>query len=252
MDLFGLIGKKLSHSFSPDYFKKKFDKLNIDANYQLFEIQNIAELPDLINKHKNLKGLNVTIPYKKAVIPYLNRIEDTARQLGSVNTIHIDQQGDRPILKGFNTDIIGFEQSLEQLTSGKVIKRALILGTGGSAQSVAFVLSKLKIEYYFVSRNRKVKNVLNYNDLTNEIVTNYNLIINSTPVGMYPSVEDSPPIPYELITPDHLLFDLIYNPPETIFLKNGRRRGASVCNGMKMLELQAEASWNIWQSRHVL
>lgn len=249
MDLYGLIGKKLSHSFSPDYFKKKFDKLSIDANYQLFEIQNISKLPDLISNHKNLKGLNVTIPYKQEVFPYLNYIEDTARQLGSVNTIRIDWQGDSPSLCGYNTDIIGFEKSLEQLIRDNLIKRALILGTGGSAQSVAFVLSKLKIEYYFVSRNPKEKNILNFNDLTSDIVVNHNLIINSTPVGMYPAVEDSPPIPYEYITPNHLLFDLIYNPAETIFLKNGRLRGASVYNGMKMLELQAEASWRIWQSR---
>ena len=246
MELYGLIGKKLGHTFSPEYFKKKFQNLGIAAEYLPFEMEDISRFPELISKHKNLKGLNVTIPYKKEVIPFIDKLDETAEAVGAVNTIRIDRSVGQPVLSGYNTDIIGFKKALEPLLYNRNIKQALILGTGGAAQSVAFVLEKTGILYRFVSRTGQ-QPVLNYQDLTRELIHQSHLIINTTPLGMFPDVEEFPDIPYEYLTRDHIAFDLIYNPAETVFLKKARQKGALTANGLKMLEIQAEESWKIWQ-----
>jgi len=247
VELYGLIGKKLEHSFSPDYFSKKFRKLNLDAVYCLFQMDNISELPGIIRENKNLRGLNVTIPYKKEVLQFLDKIDHNAKKLGSVNTIKIDWKNGIPHLTGYNTDIIGFEQTVIPLIKESDIKAALILGTGGSAQAVAFVLDKLNVTYYFVSRTGNKPGTLSYENLDQEIMSRHKLIINTTPVGMFPEIENVPNIPYNFIGEEHLLYDLIYNPTETGFLEKGKQNGARITNGQLMLEIQADASWKIWQ-----
>ena len=247
MELYGLIGKKLDHSFSPDYFSKKFRKMNLDADYRLFEIDTISELPEIIQENKNLRGLNVTIPYKKDVLQFLDKMDNNAKQVGSVNTIKIDWRNDNPYLTGYNTDIIGFEQTIVPLIKERDIGHALILGTGGSAQAVAFVLNSLNIDFYFVSRNGNKSGILAYKNLDQGIISRHKLIINATPVGMFPNIENVPDIPFHFVGINHILYDLIYNPAETRFLKKGRQNGSRILNGQKMLELQADASWKIWQ-----
>jgi len=244
---YGLIGKKLSHSFSPAYFKKKFEVLGLDAEYLLFELDNISKLPALLNQYPGLKGLNVTIPYKVEVLPFLDELEAGAAQTNSVNTIRISKKDNKTILTGYNTDIIGFELSLQPLVNNHKVNKALVLGTGGSAQSVAFVLKKMGIEFLWVSRNPAEENQIHYSQITKEIICDFHLIIQTTPLGMFPGVEDAPPIPYHLLVKDHLLYDLIYNPSETKFLKQGREQGARIYNGQRMLVIQAEASWAIWK-----
>ncbi len=216
MELYGLIGRKLKHSFSPGYFNKKFQELNLDARYRLFELENISALPGLIEKHQDLRGLNVTIPFKKEVIPFLDKPDETANDVGAVNTIKIDRSSGKPFLKGYNTDITGFEKALNPLLKNRNIEQALILGTGGGGRSVAYVLGKMNIAHIFVSRNGKPP-FLNYHNLNKEIISQNLLIVNTTPLGMFPDVDDCPAIPYEYITTDHLVFDLIYNPVETLF-----------------------------------
>jgi shikimate dehydrogenase len=247
VEIYGLIGKKLDHSFSPDYFSKKFRKLNLDADYRLFEIDSISELPEIIKENKNLRGLNVTIPYKKEVLQFLDKIDHNAKKLGSVNTIKIDWKNNIPHLTGYNTDIIGFEQTIIPLIKERDIETALILGTGGSAQAVAFVLDRLNVTCNFVSRAGNKPGTLAYENLDQDIFSRHKLIINTTPVGMFPELENAPNIPYNFIGEKHLLYDLIYNPAETNFLKKGRKNGARVKNGQLMLEIQADASWKIWQ-----
>jgi shikimate dehydrogenase len=237
---YGIIGYPLTHSFSPGYFTGKFMKEGIDAVYRAFEIQDIDALPGLLKDHQDLKGLNVTIPYKQSVIPFLDAIDDTAAAVGAVNCIAINNGH----TKGYNTDIIGFSQSLQPLLQS-LHTQALILGTGGGSYAVAHVLDTLSIPYKKVSR-KKQENVLTYDELNSEMISEYKLIINTTPLGMYPSVEACPPIPYKAISTQHLLYDLIYNPALTQFLRMGQEHGAAVKNGMQMLEIQAEESWNIW------
>lgn len=237
---YGLIGYPLDHSFSPEYFLRKFEREHIDATYASFPLATINELPILLSSLPFLQGLNVTIPYKEAIIPYLDDIDIEAESVGAVNCIHITKAG----RKGYNTDIIGFEQSLQPLLQAHH-KKALILGTGGSAKGVAYILKKSGIEHLFVSR-RDGQDALGYQEVTSDIIAEYQLIINTTPLGMFPQTETWPMIPYEHITKQHLLYDLIYNPDETRFLSNGRKRGATVKNGYEMLCLQAEASWRIW------
>ena len=248
-NIYGLIGKKLSHSFSPAYFEKKFEKLGLDAEYRLFELEEIAQLPELLKQTTNLKGLSVTVPYKIEVLPFLDELDDIARQTGSVNAIQIKLKKGKPFLKGFNTDVIGFGQSLAPLIEKRKGLKALILGTGGSARAVAFVLGKMGIEFVFVSRKPVHPEQLSYVEITKEILEEYRLIVQTTPVGMFPHSADAPFIPYQFITSNHILFDLIYNPSETLFLKYGHINGATVSNGLKMLGFQAEASWKIWWSR---
>lgn len=242
MRTFGLIGFPLSHSFSVRYFEEKFSKENIrDAQYLNFPIESIEDFPALI-KEQNLSGLNVTIPYKQQVIEYLDELDSIAEVIGAVNLIKFEN-GKR---KGYNTDVHGFRESLKNLI-GKQKPKALIIGTGGSSKAVSYALKELGIEFNFVSR-RKTSEVFTFSDLNQEIISEHLLIINTTPLGMFPNESDCAPIPYPFISPAHFLFDLVYNPAETLFLKNGKAQGASVKNGYEMLVLQAEENWRIWNS----
>lgn len=245
MRKFGLIGFPLSHSFSPDYFNNKFKQLGIDASYQAFPLKNIAELSTVLNNYKELEGLNVTIPYKESVIPLLHELSDEAQKIGAVNCIKIYNKNTQLFLKGFNTDAIGFEKSLKPLLKNHHT-HALVLGNGGAAKAVIYVLKKLNILFKLVVRNASKKNEITYSELNKEIIQNHPLIINTTPLGTFPDVEKYPEIGYEHMTESHLLYDLIYNPEESVFLKKGKIQGAQIKNGYEMLLLQAEASWDIW------
>jgi shikimate dehydrogenase len=242
MRRFGLVGKSLSHSFSKDYFQKKFAELEIQATYENFELAEIAEIKDLLLNDK-LSGLNVTIPYKEAVIPFLDEINPIAREVGSVNTI--DFKNGKTI--GHNTDIIGFENSLKPFLEHGM-DRALILGTGGASKAVAHVLKEIGLDVLFVSRNPSGENQISYEECNANAVKWHKLIINTTPIGTSPNIEDAPKITYEGVTESHLLYDLIYNPAKTQFLIEGEKRGASIQNGLSMLKIQAEKSWEIWNS----
>ncbi len=244
MKQYGLIGYPLGHSFSQIYFTEKFSRENIDARYDLFPLEKIEDVVPLINNTLNLCGFNVTIPYKQAIMPYLDELDDEAKQVGAVNVVKITNKNGRPHLKGFNSDIYGFYESLKPLL-GPQHKSALILGTGGASKAVAAMLKKLNIDYKFVSRTPK-PDQLTYTDLNEEIIRKYTLIVNSSPVGMSPNIDACPDIPYEFIGKEHLLFDLIYNPEETKFLNEGKSRGAKTKNGLEMLHLQAEGAWKYW------
>jgi shikimate dehydrogenase len=244
--LFGLIGYPLSHSFSKKYFSDKFTSQGIKGHhYELFPLEDISQLPDLISRYPNLRGLNVTIPYKQAVMDYLDTLDTSAAEIGAVNTIKIEEGR----LKGYNTDVYGFELSLLQLihTAGAETGSlsALILGTGGAAKAVAYVLTKLGIEYMKVSR-RPSEGQLSYQQLNQPLMEKYRLVINTTPLGMSPKESSLPDIPYAFVNSQHLFYDLVYNPDKTAFMKKGASRGASVKNGLEMLHLQAEKAWEIW------
>ncbi|MCB0805105.1 MAG: shikimate dehydrogenase [Bacteroidales bacterium] len=248
MTLFGLIGYPLGHSASSVFFNDKFRKENlVDHNYTNFELRSVDALRSLINSNPGLKGLNVTIPHKTTVIPYLDQIDETARKIGAVNCISIKYGSGKITLKGYNSDVFGFRESLLPNLK-KHHQQALIIGTGGSAKAVSFVLENLKIPHVFISRNPAGENQTDYAKME-ELIPSHQLIINCTPVGMYPQVGDFPEIPYELLTKDHHLFDLIYNPPETAFLKFGHNFGASIQNGSEMFRLQALKSWEIWKNQ---
>jgi shikimate dehydrogenase len=249
MELYGLIGKSLQHSFSKDYFQKKFANQKVDADYRFFEMDELIDLHDLFESEPNLKGLNVTIPYKRIVVNQLDELSPIARITGSVNVVkRIDQQG-RKTLKGFNTDARAFENSIKPMLKGRKELRALILGSGGAAHSVAYVLRKMGIYFYFVSRKPQKVETMSYSWITPKTMQEYRLIINTTPIGTFPKVSEKPDILYEELTSEHILYDLVYNPPETLFLKEGKTRGAQIKNGYDMLKIQAEESWKIWQSR---
>lgn len=249
----GLIGYPLTHSFSATYFHNKFlqEGLRQQFSYRNFEIRSVTELPDLIRNNSRLTGLNVTIPYKQAVIPYLDELSVESQEIGAVNTIliHRDPSGHPIRLSGDNTDWIGFQKSLTAAHAPVPWPaRALILGTGGASKAVEYVLKKLGINTLHVSRqpeNHGV-NTISYPDLTPVIVASCQLIINTTPLGMFPAVNACPDIPYKAIGHQHFLYDLIYNPEETLFLSRGREQGARICNGQQMLIEQAEASWIKW------
>ncbi|MCL1934129.1 MAG: shikimate dehydrogenase [Candidatus Azobacteroides sp.] len=245
MDLYGLIGFPLEHSFSKDYFNAKFASEKIDAEYINFEITAITELKSIIRDNPQLKGLNVTIPYKEQVIPYLNRLSDNARSIGAVNVIKIDREKKKVKLSGFNSDIIGFKQSIEPLLKPHH-QRALILGTGGSAKAVSLGLQQLGRETTYVSRRKSSEQILTYSELSPKVMADHTIIVNCTPVGMWPNVDDYPVIPYSLLTDKHLLYDLLYNPDVTLFMKEGKKYGTFVKNGLEMLLLQAFEGWNIW------
>jgi shikimate dehydrogenase len=247
MQLYGLIGKKLTHSFSPDYFAKKFNQLKIDAEYRLFEINSIDEFIEVVDKNPELKGLNVTVPHKVDIMSYLHDIDPVAENVGSVNTVKLDWIDNKPFLKGYNTDIIGFEKSLRNAMEGKSIDYALVLGTGGSSKAVTYVLRKLKIRHLSVSRKPEAADQIPYAKIDEHIIAKHHLIINTSPLGMFPDVHHAPDLPYQHLSKNHVLFDLVYNPAETRFMKLGRENGAYVKNGMEMLHLQAEESWRIWQ-----
>ncbi|MBN2273403.1 MAG: shikimate dehydrogenase [Bacteroidales bacterium] len=248
MRLFGLIGYPLSHSFSKKYFSEKFvqEKLN-DCRYENFPMQSPDELPLLIADHSELEGLNVTIPHKEKILSFLNKLDENASAIGAVNTIKIIREKDKTILKGYNTDAYGFYASLKPLV-GKKVKNALIIGTGGASKAVSYVLKNMGISCLFVSRHPRSGDHISYEELCGPVLYNFPLVVNTSPVGMYPDEEMCPDIPYEFITEKHLLYDLIYNPLETVFLKKGKEMGARTINGLKMLHLQAEKAWEIWNS----
>ncbi len=240
--LFGLIGYPLSHSFSKKYFDKKFSAEKIDnAFFELFSIEKIEALHEILKLNKNLSGLAVTIPYKKEVLPFLDETDELVNKTGACNCISI-RSGK---LCGYNTDIMGFEGSFKKNISTHHNK-ALVLGTGGAATAVEFVLKKMNIPYRSVSRKNNEADVLTYDQLNKDILQEYSIIINTTPVGTYPNVEEAPALPYEFITKEHYLFDLVYNPAETKFLQLGKEKGAVTQNGYDMLVLQAEENWRIW------
>ncbi|MEA3504571.1 MAG: shikimate dehydrogenase [Bacteroidota bacterium] len=256
MILYGLIGEKLGHSFSQKYFSEKFRRLALSENYyKNFEISSIEEFPKLIAGNPEIAGLNVTIPYKQKIIPFLDIISDAALQIGAVNTISIKRTEKGIILKGDNTDIIGFEKTLlsflvRDSKPQQKTPQAIVLGTGGAAKAVSFVLTKLNIPHIFVSRKPSKKDEINYSQLNKKIIDNYHLIINTTPIGMYPDINRCPEIPFHYIGKHHFLYDLIYNPAETDFLRRGRLQEAKTINGQLMLEIQAEESWKIWNKEN--
>jgi shikimate dehydrogenase len=247
MKKYGLIGNPLGHSFSKGYFNEKFSNENIDAEYVNFEIPTIDDLPAVIAENKNLCGLNVTIPYKEKVISYLDEVTTDARAIGAVNVIRIERSvKGEPRLIGYNSDIVGFTQSIEPMLENHH-KKALILGTGGASKAIFHGLKKLGIEAIFVSR-RNMAGTVQYKDITPEVIQEYNVIVNCTPCGMYPHTDECPDLPYEAITEKNLLYDLIYNPDQTLFMRKGAERGAKVKNGLEMLLLQAFDSWRFWNS----
>lgn len=246
MQKYGLIGYPLRHSFSIGFFNEKFTAENIDAEYVNFEIPRIQDFMEVIEENPNLRGLNVTIPYKEQVIPYLDELDKDTAKIGAVNVIKIIHQPKGKVkLVGYNSDIIGFTQSIEPLLQPHH-RKALILGTGGASKAIYHGLLNLGLESTFVSRTKKDSKFLTYEELTPEIMKEYTVIVNCTPVGMYPKVDYCPDIPYDELTPNHLLYDLLYNPNETLFMKKGQARGAVVKNGLEMLLLQAFAAWEIW------
>lgn len=246
MQKYGLVGYPLKHSFSIGYFNEKFSSEKIEAEYINFEIPDINNFPEIIEANPNLHGLNVTIPYKEKVIPYLDELDKQAAAIGAVNVIKIIRnKGGKPKLIGYNSDIIGFTQSIQPLLQSHH-KKALILGTGGASKAVFHGLKNLGIEAKFVSRTARF-GMLTYEELNAEIIKEYTVIVNCTPVGMYPKVDACPDIPYEAITSEHLLYDLLYNPNITLFMKKGEVEGAVTKNGLEMLLLQAFAAWEIWQ-----
>ena len=239
---YGLVGKHIAYSFSQGYFSSKFKMLGLaDCSYENFDLSDISEFKALLSK-ANLKGLNVTIPYKEAVLPFLDKLDDKAESIGAVNTIAFTKEG----LIGHNTDAYGFKMSLLPLLT-ESHKKALVLGTGGASKAIHYVLNELNIESTAVSRSQ-IDEGYSYSQLTSEIVASHTLIINCTPLGTHPNIDDKPDIPYRHLTSQHLLYDLIYNPSKTAFLKEGEKIGCTIKNGLEMLELQAEKSWEIWNS----
>lgn len=248
MDKYGLIGYPLGHSFSISYFNQKFADEGINAKYENFEIASIDILPEILDKNPELKGLNVTIPYKEKVIPFLDSVAPEARAIGAVNVIRVTHEKNNIILKGYNSDVIGFTQSIEPMIDKKLHKKALILGTGGASKAINFGLKSLGIEPIFVSRFER-ENTITYQQVTPEVVKEYNVIVNCTPVGMYPHTEECPQLPYEAMDNHTILYDLIYNPDQTLFMRKGAQYGADVKNGLEMLLLQAFASWEFWNGK---
>lgn len=244
MDKYGLIGFPLGHSFSISYFNEKFRNELIDAEYINFEIPTIEALPEVLASNPELRGLNVTIPYKEKVISYLDQVSPEARTIGAVNVIRVMHKGNNIILKGYNSDVIGFTKSIEPMLE-KWHKKALILGTGGASKAIDYGLRSLGLETVFVSRYQR-PDTIQYESITPDVIKEYNVIINCTPLGMYPNVEQCPNLPYEAMDGHNILYDLIYNPDETLFMKRGAQYGANVKNGLEMLLLQAFASWEFW------
>jgi shikimate dehydrogenase len=248
----GLIGKDLTHSFSGRYFSEKFENASISGliEYRLFEIPSISHLSKLLDEHPDLAGFNVTIPYKEPVLPFLDIIDSEAAEIGAVNTVNIErhEKGSKNILlKGFNTDAPGFEFSLLPLLK-PWHKKALVLGSGGASKAICHVLKKLNIEFLLISRNPQNVHAKSYSEIDRQTMSEHLLIINTTPIGTFPNVNECPDLPYQLISDKHLLYDLVYNPEETLFLQKGKNQRAVVKNGHEMLERQAELSWKIWNA----
>ena len=248
MDKYGLIGYPLGHSFSISYFNQRFQDEGINAVYENYEIPTIEALDEVINLNPELKGLNVTIPYKEKVIPYLDSITPEARAIGAVNVIKVTHSGKDVKLKGYNSDVIGFTKSIEPMLDKNWHKKALILGTGGASKAINFGLKHLGLETVFVSRYER-PDTIQYQNITPEVVQEYNVIVNGTPIGMYPKTEECPLLPYEAMDSHTILYDLIYNPDETLFMKLGAKNGAQTKNGLEMLLLQAFASWEFWHEK---
>lgn len=244
MDKYGLIGYPLGHSFSKNYFNEKFENEEIDAKYINFEIPHIEDLTEILDTTPELIGLNVTIPYKEKVISYLDFISPEATAIGAVNVIKVEHKGNDVKLKGYNSDVIGFTRSIEPFLE-PCHKKALILGTGGASKAINYGLKSLGLETVYVSRFER-PGTIQYDKITPEIIKEYNVIVNCTPVGMYPHTDECPELPYEAMDSHTLLYDLIYNPDETLFMKKGKEQGATVKNGLEMLLLQAFASWDFW------
>jgi shikimate dehydrogenase len=243
MKLYGLIGRPLTHSFSKKYFTNKFERENIkECRYENFELQTIEHLPTILKAHTDLRGLNVTIPYKKDVIPFLDFKNEVVETIGACNCIKIENEK----LQGYNTDVIGFQKSLQTFLKPHHTK-ALVLGTGGSSGAVQYALQQLGIDYKLVSR-QKTENTFAYYELDASILKEHTVVINTTPLGMFPNINAAPDLPYQFVSPHHLFFDLIYNPEKTFFLQKGEAQGATILNGHAMLLLQAEESWRIWNS----
>lgn len=243
MPKFGLIGKNIGYSSSRTFFTEKFKQENLPYSYENFDIPAIEAFPKIVSETKDLKGLNVTIPYKETIIPYLDFLDEAAKEIGAVNTIKISENKK---LTGYNTDHYGFQKSLEEFLPLQK-KTALILGTGGAAKAVAYTLKNLGFQFEFISR-KIATNTMKYDTLDKTTIENHLLIINCTPLGTFPNVDDCPPIPYQFLSKNHMLFDLIYNPARTTFLKLGKQKGAKISNGLRMLELQAEKAWELWNS----
>lgn len=240
---FGLLGKDISYSFSKGYFAEKFKTMNLDDHsYENFDFQEVEEFQKLIANNPSIKGANVTIPYKEQVIPLLTKLDANAKTIGAVNTIKVTEEG----LIGYNTDAYGFQKAIEPFLK-KHHKKALILGTGGASKAISYVFDSLGIDYNFVSRT-PLKHQFSYQDINETVLKEYLIIVNCTPLGTFPDINQKPALPYQYIQKEHLLFDLIYNPKKSTFLTMGEANGAAICNGFKMLEQQAEKSWEIWNS----
>lgn len=247
-NIYGLIGLHLEHSFSENFFNQKFESEEINAKYVNFEIPHIDDFKRIIENNSNLNGLNVTIPYKEQIIPFLDEIDSTAKEIGAINVIKfITNHNGVTKLKGYNTDVIGFYKSIKPLLK-PIHTHALILGTGGAAKAIAHGLKTIGLKFKFVSRTPN-NEVLSYKELTPIVMDKYKVIINTTPLGMYPNINSCPNIPYEFISTNHICYDLTYNPDITLFLKNSKEQGATIKNGLEMLILQAEAAWEIWQQK---
>ncbi|HPT32477.1 MAG TPA: shikimate dehydrogenase [Prolixibacteraceae bacterium] len=245
MRTYGLIGYPLGHSFSRKFFTEKFLRENLQEQYLNFELDDIALLPGIIGAHPELAGLNVTIPYKEKVLPYLGRLDPVSTAIGAVNTIRIIRNQEGILLEGYNSDVYGFSESLKPLLK-TFYRKALVLGTGGASKAVTFALDRLGIEWLQVSRNNIGMKCISYDDLDLQTIRQHPIIINTTPLGTFPDTGTYPLIPYNLITQEHLLYDLVYNPAESLFLKYGKEQGAAIKNGYEMLELQALMSYDIW------
>ncbi|UII75254.1 shikimate dehydrogenase [Flagellimonas sp. HMM57] len=240
---YGLLGKDISYSFSKGYFTRKFKELKLDNySYENFDLADISKFKRLLSEN-TIRGLNVTIPYKEQIIPFLTELDGTAKIIGAVNTIKITENG----LKGYNTDFYGFQKSIEPYIK-KHHTKALILGTGGASKAISFVFKELGISYSYVSRTKK-NDYLIYEELDKETIETHTVIVNCTPLGTFPNINEKPSIPYKFLNNRHFLFDLIYNPEKTAFLKEGEKMEASICNGLKMLQLQAEKAWGIWNAK---
>jgi shikimate dehydrogenase len=241
--IYGLIGKNINYSFSKKFFNIKFENEKINATYTNFDIKKIEEFKTIVNKY-NISGLNITIPYKESIINQLDYVDPVAKEIGAVNTIKFHNN----ILSGYNTDYLGFYTSIKNIVNSNT--KALILGSGGASKAIAYTLKILNIKYLFVSRSKKNKNYINYNEISKEIINKHNLIINCTPVGTYPEIDQIPKIPISLISNRHIVYDLIYNPSKSLLLKRCEENGAKIINGYQMLENQAMESWKIWNSKH--
>lgn len=248
MRIFGLIGFPLNHSKSKEFFTSRFEKDHLtDCRYENFEIKDVVEIRDLLNYYPDIEGFNVTIPHKTAVIEIIDEIDPVAEEIGAVNCLKINRKNEKVRIRGYNTDAAAFKKSLKPMLDDFQGK-ALILGTGGSSRAVSFALKELKIEHLFVSRNKSQNQTINYKDIDAQLMSEYKLIINCTPSGMFPDISSFPVLPYSALNSEHILFDLVYNPEETLFLLQGKRHGSKTKNGLEMLILQAEASWKIWNT----